>query len=53
MAEDPEMGSGVDRYANVIVWDEVSQMWMETAKLALERFPGHKHIFCGDPGFQL
>ena len=45
--------SGVDRYANVIVWDEVSQMWMETAKFALERFPSHKHIFCGDPGFQL
>ena len=19
----------------------------------MERFPGHKHIFCGDPGFQL
>ena len=53
LAEDPEMWSGVDRYANVIVWDEVSQMWMETAKFALERFPGHKHIFCGDPGFQL
>ena len=31
------MWSGVDRYANVIVWDEVSQMWMETAKFALER----------------
>jgi len=35
------------------VWDEVSMMWMQEVLLAIERFPNHKHVFCGDPGFQL
>ena len=41
-----------DRYA-VIVWDEVSEWWMQTLKMALERYPYHKHILCGDPEYQL
>ncbi len=53
LSEDPAMWSFVDACANVIVWDEVSMMWMQTANFAIRRFPKHKHIFCGDPGFQL
>ena len=51
--EDPVLWSEVEKCANVLVWDEVSMMWSQTVQLILERYPHHKHIFCGDPGFQL
>ena len=49
----PEYVQGVARGASVLIWDEVSQMWERDARKALLRFPHHKHIFCGDPGYQL
>ena len=43
----------VERYSATLVWDEVSQYHMETVDFILKRFPHHKHVFCGDPGYQL
>ena len=43
----------IERSCSVLVWDEVSQWSMEACHHALQRFPHHLHIFCGDPGYQL
>ena len=53
MHDDPAIWSEIETHANVLVWDEVSMMWSETVRDILNRYPHHKHIFCGDPGFQL
>ena len=37
----------------VIVWDEISQKIMIDLQAILNTFPYHKHILCGDPGYQL
>ena len=43
----------MQRYCSVLVWDEISMWCMETVQFALDRYPFHKHIFCGDPKYQL
>jgi hypothetical protein len=53
LGEDDEAVRRVQLYYNTLVWDETSEWFMETLILALERFPCHKHILCGDPGYQL
>jgi hypothetical protein len=51
--ESPEIWGLIHRYANVLIFDEVSMMYCETCKFLMERFAQHKIYFCGDPGFQL
>ena len=53
MHESPEIWGLIHRYANVIVFDEVSMMHTETARFLMERFKEHKIYFCGDPGYQI
>jgi len=43
----------IHRYANVLIFDEVSMMHNETVAFLMERFKQHKIFLCGDPGFQL
>ena len=43
----------IKRSSAVLVWDEVSQWSMEACHHAIQRFPHHLHVFCGDPGYQL
>ena len=43
----------IARSCSVIVWDEVSQWSMPACHAALQRYPHHLHVFCGDPGYQL
>mgnify|MGYP003673725770 CR=1 FL=1 len=52
LSDNLETFQAVCRY-NVIVWDEVSEWWTHTLDYALSTYPFHKHILCGDPGFQL
>ena len=51
--DSPEIWGLIHRYANVLIFDEVSMMYCETCKFLMERFAQHKIYFCGDPGFQL
>ena len=51
--ENPETWGLIHRYANVLIFDEVSMMHCETCKFLIDRFSQHKVYFCGDPGFQL
>jgi len=41
------------RYCNVIIFDEISQLTEEQKRKAMERYRFHKLLFVGDPGFQL
>ena len=43
----------INKSFSVIVWDEVSEWWIETVEQVVRDFPFHKHILCGDPGYQL
>ena len=53
LGQNEEKWRRIEVYHSVIIWDECS-MWNEgTLRAALQRFPYHKHIFCGDIGYQL
>mmetsp|Transcript_32935 Transcript_32935/g.86530 ORF Transcript_32935/g.86530 Transcript_32935/m.86530 type:complete len:320 (-) Transcript_32935:113-1072(-) len=41
------------RYSSTFVYDEVSEWTTGYLQKAIERFPYHQHILCGDPGYQL
>jgi hypothetical protein len=43
----------LQRNFSVMVWDEISEFWMETVQKILQVYPYHRHILCGDPGYQL
>ena len=43
----------IHRYANVLIFDEVSMLHNETVTFLMDRFNEHKVYLCGDPGFQL
>lgn len=43
----------IERSSAVLVWDEVSQWSMAACHHAMQRFPHHLHLFCGDPAYQL
>ena len=51
--DSPEIWGVIHRYANVLIFDEVSMMHCETVKFLMARFAQHQLYFCGDPGFQL
>ena len=53
LADDPKSWEQVDKFANVLLFDECSMFWSETAQLFMTKFPNHKIIFCGDPKYQI
>ena len=44
----PEKWMSLSKYYNVIVVDEVSMMSLGAQEIILDRFSGHRIIFCGD-----
>ena len=53
ITDDVERVSEIKRYANVLIWDEVSMMSEGDKEKIFEIYGDMKLIFCGDLGFQL
>jgi len=53
ITDDPEMISYVKKYANVLLFDEVSMMTEQQKEIIFHLYSDMKIIFCGDIGYQL
>ena len=42
-----------ERYYSTFVYDEVSEWTVGYLRKAIQRYPHHQHVLCGDPGYQL
>ena len=51
--DDPDRWRLLYRNYNTFIIDEISMLSNEDKEIIIKRYPEHKIIFCGDPGYQL